>query len=312
MNGRQVAKGGPAHRFNYWLIEVAGRQGIELQAILQQQGARPGRPGSIPIWNLTSIEKHGLRKWQQGTSYLPISSRERGTQFSQLAANWLRRIHDWYVVAPLELSGTLTTSRLRPEIRIGQRVRERRRDGTIFYYVEGVTNTYTYGTAGRTMLTVTRGEYEDEDHLRHVYAELGRQPTTIVRRTDDELLSEDFDEMVSQLSTGEVSFEIGNVEELGEEADIVDGGLPSEGAEASTDETTLDDSDQPSPSEVDAQRAYNGQPEQTTADPPEAAPPETDAGVLDQDALESGEPVWVDPLGGFETGDPGDPLGGSL
>jgi len=299
VNARQVAKGGPAHRFNYWIMDLAGRQGIELQGVLQQHGAQTGRPGSIPIWNIASIEKYGLRKWQQGTPFLPISSRERGTQFAQLAGNWLRRLHDWYAPAPLELSGTIATTRLRPEIRIGHRVREHRHDGVITYYVEGVVNAYTYGQAGQTTLTLTRGEYADEDHLRAVYAELDRQPAPAVAVPAEPAAPPD--ELMSELANLQIAY----VQELGAEAEIVDGGLPGEGVtEADPDTTTPDESDQPSPSEVDAGRAFRGEQHVVQLEPVvfehvvqlEPVVFESDESTLDQEALESGEPIGISGL----------------
>jgi len=313
--GRQIAKGGPAHRFNYWLLDVAGRQGVELQAVLQQHGAQNGRPGSIPIWNLASIEKHGLRKWQQSTPYMLLASRERGTNFARLAGNWLRRLHDWYVIAPMQLSGTVQTTRVMPEIRIGHRVREIRRDGVVMYYVEGVANNYAYSKGGQTTLTLTRGEYEGEELLNRVYSEMARQPVTVIRTTDSELLSEDFDTMVSQIAGGEVGFSTTSITDEGlEGVDLfeVDPARASEDTgdvdmDFMADEPVdMDFTDQPSPSEEDAARAYRGEQEQTIQMEPFVF--ESDNVTFDQEALETGEPIPVDPDLSFPDDD--DPIGG--
>lgn len=176
---RAVTKGGAAHRYNYWMFQTIGQDGIEAQALLHDQGATAGRPGSIPIWNTRSIQKHGLRLWQQAAGlYLPLNLDEDATErlgqpgdgasWIRLAASWLSDLHDWYAPAPMELSGTLKLSRLYPEVRIGHRVREK----GVTYYVEGVSNSWSMGARGETVVTVTRGEPDGVHLLDVVYEEL--------------------------------------------------------------------------------------------------------------------------------------------
>lgn len=160
VQNRSVSKGGSAQLFNFWLLSIDGSViGMDERALIQSakiDGVVQGKPGSIPIWNPTSIMKHGIRKWERSTKFLNFLEK---TAWFQVAANWLRRIHDWYSVAPMQVSGTLDLTRLFPEIRIGQRVLERRSEGDLEFYVEGVEHRWSYPNAGKTMLTVTRGEY---------------------------------------------------------------------------------------------------------------------------------------------------------
>ena len=176
---RQVSKGGAANRFNYWKLDGGFLgSGFANQELVQDLGPEAYRPGSIPIINDESIRKHGLRPYQQTSNFLPMDDTENGQNFLTLASNWLQRLHDWYSVAPLELTGTLTTSRIFPEIRIGERVREDRAEGRIIYYVEGVEHSYRYPGNGSSKITVTHGEYEGEDLLERVYRQFERPRVT--------------------------------------------------------------------------------------------------------------------------------------
>lgn len=185
---RQIHKGGAANRFNYWKLRLngIGTEGFNVDELLQRgvEGVESGRPGNIPIFNTESIARHGVRVYTATTRFVPFFYRSRANQedgeevreeeqlqatFFRLVARWLKKLHDWYVIAPLELSGTLATNRMQPEIRIGQRVIEERAEGEITYYVESVNHSWTYPNDGSTTLTVTRGEYEGDDLLELVY-----------------------------------------------------------------------------------------------------------------------------------------------
>ena len=177
MQRTAFAKGGASTRFNYWTLQLdgLGSEGFNVSEILQHgiDGVEYGRPGNIPIFNNASIAKHGVRRFQATTRYVPFPYDTARTQptpdFIRLAARWLKKLHDWYGVAPREVSGTLETTRIFPEIRIGERVRVETDDGAITFYIEGVSHSYSYPGAGKTTLTVTRGEYEDEDLLADLY-----------------------------------------------------------------------------------------------------------------------------------------------
>ena len=180
---RGPAKGGASNRFNYWTIHLqgVGTEGFNVQEILQRgiDGVENGVPGNIPIWSNGSISKHGVRRYMAQTRFIPFYAQgelaqEDRENFFRLSARWLKKCHDWFAIAPFELSGQISTTRLQPEIRIGHRVREVRNDENIVYYVEEVENSYDYGDKGprsSTTLTLTRGEYENDDLLDFIYEE---------------------------------------------------------------------------------------------------------------------------------------------
>jgi hypothetical protein len=173
VRSRNLAKGGAANRYNYWVItgSVLGDQ-FETQAQTHSMGLEPFKPGAIPIINVESVQRHGLRPYTANTNFLPFFKQGQGTNFIRLAANWLKRIHDWYGVAPFQLSGTIMTTRMFPEIRIGQRIQELRDEGSITYYVEGVDHNWSHPGPGSTTITVTHGEYDDGvSALAHLYAQ---------------------------------------------------------------------------------------------------------------------------------------------
>jgi len=180
ISARQIVKGGAQHRFNYWMLTAAGSQAGALghaaavQSYAERSGGSQspisGRPGQYPIYDIDDIRRHGLRKFSQSTRFLPLQDPDIGALFIAVSSRWLKLVHDWYVVAPLEFTGTLTSSYLMPWIRIGHRVREVMFDGKrIVYYVEGVHHHYSYPGPGSTAITVTRGEPSDRDFLHEVY-----------------------------------------------------------------------------------------------------------------------------------------------
>jgi len=171
---RSLARGGASQRYNYWQLDAVGlgSQDYGNVNLLQRgiEGVAAGRPGNNPIFNGQSMARHGVRRYFQSTRFLPIRETDAEVEtWTRVAARWLQKLHDWYSIAQLELSGSLTTTRIMPEIRIGERIDEERSEGTISYYCEGVSNEWEYPNAGRSTLTLTRGEYEDEHLLDYIY-----------------------------------------------------------------------------------------------------------------------------------------------
>jgi hypothetical protein len=169
---RRIVQGdGGASRFNWWEVVPNGVSTgpTETQALMQQGN---GLPGGIPIYNLDSMRKHGVRRYAQQSKYLELPAGKKGDpSFIQYAIRWCRLVHDWYAVAPYQFSGTITLSRMRPDARIGMRLRETRADGSVWsYYIEGVEHGYQYPQEGETTLTVTRGQREADNFLDRVYA----------------------------------------------------------------------------------------------------------------------------------------------
>lgn len=170
VKGRKMTRGAPESRFNYWLLDSKGLIGDGMSAQLQIQQAatrEKGVPGSAPIYNMDDVRKHGFRRFMQGTRYFPF--REDPQWFTH-SARWLQLLHDWYIVAPYELSGTLQASAVFPAIRVGHRLLEARKIGAeVTYYVEGVSHDWQYPGPGLTTLNLTRGEFADEDLLALAY-----------------------------------------------------------------------------------------------------------------------------------------------
>ena len=339
VQARNLAKGGAAQRFNYWQIQLEGigTEGFGVQEILQRgvDGVDPGFPGNIPIYSTEGIAKHGLRRYMLSTRYIPYQAAPQAgateqsdrENFFRLAALFLKKAHDWYAPATYELSGRITTTRVMPEIRVGERLEEQREEGKIHYYVEGVTNTWNYPQNGSTQLTVTRGEYEDDNILERVYEQYdnplaltGREACFIEEGTE-------LDEALDQLRQGcafavatpdEAGFTVQGAEGAGLVADSADleqagqrvlasetpdgRGTPELGGAAAGEDldtqmvSTLDDS---LPLSIGDEAEIPPAGELGT---PEGEP------VLDQGRLERGEPIEV--LEGLDEPGVTDPLAG--
>jgi len=184
---RQVAKGGASTRFNYWLVNIegSGASSFEISKIMREAGfgGGNGAPGTMPIYNLNSIARHGIRKFEQTTKYIPyfqIAEDSDANQNGMLRtwAKWTNLVHDWYSTNPMELSGRLELSTLWPEIRVGETLEEETADGAVTYYVEGVSHRWQFPEGGHTTVTVTRGTYTDENLLAYVYAGEGASAST--------------------------------------------------------------------------------------------------------------------------------------
>lgn len=163
---RQLAKGNAGGRFNYWQLQAEGigTDAFTIDQITQSSVAgagRPGYPGDLPIYNRVGIRRHGVRRYIARTRYLPYYASNSTTVPSsneiQMAAAWLKKVHDWHAPNPREITGTIQTSRIMPEIRIGQRLIDKRPWGDVAFYVEGVAHTWSYPGVGSTTITVTRG-----------------------------------------------------------------------------------------------------------------------------------------------------------
>lgn len=183
---RDITKGGGANKHNFWFLEGDGLQSrsIGMHARIQEEtGLPPGRPGNFPIYDIDNTRRYGLRRFSQSTKFLPITDSTLAEIVFAVSGDWLQMLHDWYVVAPFELSGTIQTTRALPWIRVGHRIREHTRTGAlIIYYVENVDHSYSFsaqGATASTTLTLTRGEPEDRHFLREVYERLESSARTV-------------------------------------------------------------------------------------------------------------------------------------
>lgn len=318
---RQVTRGGGAHRYNYWLIQVEGigTEGFNVAEILQRGvgGVPYGQPGNIPIYNTESIQRYGVRRFTPSTRFIPLYTARRDTpqedleQFFRLLARWNKKIHDWYVTAPMELSGTIETTRLFPEIRIGERVREERANGDVVtYYVEGVSDVYAYPHGGSTTLTLTRGAFEDEDLLGYAYEAYGR-PGLSDRERCGVPPGEDLDEFLDQLAADcDLNLPRGQVEGYTTSADI--GAVEGDDFTIAPEQRTLE-------AERDGTQDERA-PEQPIAEDPamtdtlvvpdvdgEAGPnaPPASEPTFTGEALDRGDPIaddggYIDPIDGLD------------
>lgn len=184
VSAKELTKGGGQNKHNFWILDAMGAQGRGYGTharVAEETGGEAGEPGNIPIYDLDSIRKFGLRRFQQGTRFLPFNEASIAEIAYATSAQWLQLVHDWYAVAPLERTGTITVARAMPWIRIGHRIKLHERSGpACIYYVEGIAHSYSYPGAASTTLTVTRGEPEDRDYLDELYEarEEGHSDTT--------------------------------------------------------------------------------------------------------------------------------------
>jgi len=187
IHSKQLAKGGASTRYNFWHLYPGGLGSVDLRSFVNKGRGVPGVPDANPIWNEQSIRRHGLRRWENTTLFVPNTLRDKDPDLTLadtgLAASswlttlseWLLKIHDWYSIAPKQLSGSILTTRLLAEIRIGSRIVEQTESGDITYYCEGVEHSWQYPGTGQTRLTVTRGEYANSKLLDAEYAPLDAQ-----------------------------------------------------------------------------------------------------------------------------------------
>ena len=113
--------------------------------------------GHLPIVTPGSPERYGWRRRHMSSPYLPVDG------WLKTYYIWSQSLADWYGHNAELLSGSLTTGRALPGIRIGERLTVRRNAGKWdeTYYVEGVTHEWQRrpdgGEKTSTTLQVTRG-----------------------------------------------------------------------------------------------------------------------------------------------------------
>lgn len=127
-----------------------------------------------PIWDPKDIAYRGIRRMDISSSYVSPYMDNIGMVTDQRA-----RLRDWYGLNPYFLNGTLPLVRLRPDIRLGSRVRipGASPEEDVTYYVEGITHNWSLGR-GRTTLTVTRGWEGTDQSLAKAVAALETRYTT--------------------------------------------------------------------------------------------------------------------------------------
>ena len=311
---RQITRGGSAHRYNYWLIQAEGigTEGFNIAEIIQcgVDGVDYGHPGNIPIFDPTSIQRYGVRRYTATTRFAPVYMTEDQDNFFRMLAWWLKKIHDWYVAARRELSGTIETAGRCPEIRIGERVREECANGEVItYYVEGVADTYSYPHGGSTTLTLTRGEFDDEDLLGDAYQAYEQRAPDALERCGV-APGEDLDEFLDQLASGcDTALPTGQVEGYTTSADVtsVEGDdftiAPTQRTLEAERDGTADEPSPEAPAVAESATDPLVVPNPDSENGPNAPPAEES--TFNGEALERGDPIgedgaYIDPIEGLE------------
>lgn len=112
-----------------------------------------------PLWDVESVARHGLRDFSVDSRYIATEN----NLFTMSEA--MRQIaRDFHCLNPYFWNGTLALGSLRPDIRVGQRLRVRgsSSDEDITFYVEQVTHNWRL-TSARTTVGVTRGWIGTDD-----------------------------------------------------------------------------------------------------------------------------------------------------
>jgi hypothetical protein len=108
-----------------------------------------------PLWDEADVKRHGMRPFTVRSSYFPTN----GDPLLLGEFRWI--VMNFHALNPYLLNGTATLAMLRPDIRVGGKVRIA--DTT--FYVEQVSHSWTLGK-GRTTLGLTRGwEGTDASYL---------------------------------------------------------------------------------------------------------------------------------------------------
>lgn len=156
-----VGKSG-AERFNWFAVEAGGGDDLTARgalAMIAGTVAPEDYWDSMPAVLQSSIERHGLSRLQQASTFLNPALTEQEVWIGQ---EWTRLLRDWYAPNPIFLSGTASIAYLAPGVRIGERLRVAMRDAFVEeFYVESVESRFTKrgdGSAhGNTTLGLTRG-----------------------------------------------------------------------------------------------------------------------------------------------------------
>ena len=139
-----------------------GRTGMErynaffVASQLQQEALQAGGIDIyLPEWDADDILRHGLRRFDVNSSYAAPDADFLGLSRAQRA-----RVRDWHCMNPYLLNGTLELGAGMPWARIGCRARVpgvESEDQDETYYIESVSNRWTFGSSTKTTLGVTRG-----------------------------------------------------------------------------------------------------------------------------------------------------------
>lgn len=126
-----------------------------------------------PGYSQKSLQRHGIRKIEEGTRFAKIT----GRPWDMEVAEWLGLLACWYGPNHRLLNGSVTLRRVFPQIRVGHRIAigDRNSVQRETYYVESVSHTWTFPQGGTTSLQVTRGYIGSDDKIMRVVADEAQQ-----------------------------------------------------------------------------------------------------------------------------------------
>jgi len=139
-----IGRGG-AERFNtFFVVPMLQQETIgQLPQLVQ------------PLWNKNDILAHGLRRFDVSSKYYAL-----GAELITLTNMQREMVRDWYSMNPYLYNGTIELGMGMPDVKIGTRVvipgaTSEEQDET--FYVESVSNSWSFGAGIKTTLGVTRG-----------------------------------------------------------------------------------------------------------------------------------------------------------
>lgn len=124
--------------------------------MLLQRLARGYIDMQVPLSNTADVALHGMRRMDAVSRYLADGSTD---VYVTMARGYRQILRDIHCLNHRYLSGRITLTLGRPDIRIGGRLRIQRDadEDAETYYVEGVSHRWSFETGLRTSCTVTRG-----------------------------------------------------------------------------------------------------------------------------------------------------------
>lgn len=117
-----------------------------------------------PLLNPDDVRRFGVRLMDVSTRYLPQGNKN-GVR--DLVTDMRRKLQQWHCLNRYFLSGQIRLNHARPDIRIGSRfrIKERSAEDDTTYYVEHVSNRWTFNSGVKTEIGVTRGWKGDDASL---------------------------------------------------------------------------------------------------------------------------------------------------
>lgn len=127
-----------------------------------------------PLVDLQSVRKHGFRRFDITTEYVP----DPDSRWPEFITRQRALARDWHMLNPYLLSGNITLARGFPELRIGTRLRiaaGEHGQPEETYYTEGVYHSWSQYAGMKTSASLTRGWRGDEQSFLSTMREMRKQ-----------------------------------------------------------------------------------------------------------------------------------------